>query len=156
MSWSTEVDMESLRTGGLIHRLDRVAHQVHQRLLDLDRVREDLVFGVVQAEQDFDARILGRGRDEFAGALNEIVKAALLNLVGLGARDELAKVRDDLPRPMQLRRGLVESFLDRRPGRLGLLRSRGRGQSRRWRILELSSWTISVIERCLLPTLGAR
>ena len=43
----------------------------------------------------------------------------MLDLVGLAARDELAKMGDDVARPMQLRRGFIEGFVDRRLRRLG-------------------------------------
>ena len=121
--------MESLRTGDAIHRLDRVAHQVDQRLFDLDHVRENRVFGGVQGHDRMSTPAsVAEAPTSSQARLNEIVKA-LLRLVGLASGDELAKMRDDLPRPVQLRRGFVEGFVDPGPGGSVLA-------SRRWRTVK--------------------
>ena len=87
---------------------------------------------------------------------------ALLDLVGLAARNEFAQMGDDLPRAMHLGRGLVERFVDgRAPAAPPSLEQMAHGEEivrgRRQRLVDLvrqSAVAISAIELSRLRAAG--
>jgi hypothetical protein len=127
----------------LRHRIDRVADEVHQHLLDLDAVDEDPRGGGVEQDLDVDA-VLARP-DECEGVrFVDQARQILHPPLGRAVRDEVAQAPHDLAGAHRLAGGVVESLANH-PQRLGVGRL-GQQVPRRLAIIGdavsgwLSSW----------------
>ena len=111
-------DKLALRRGG--HRLQRVAEQVDQHLLDLHAVDEHEVMRVVEFELQIDALFPRAGEAERAGFLDQLGDA-FNTLLRFAAGDEIAQPADDLPGAQCLFGGAVHRAFDLRPVRVARL-----------------------------------
>ena len=89
------------------HRLERVAKQIDQHLLDLDPVHQHQIVLRVQVEPKLHALLAGAGETERAGFLDQLGKA-FDALLGFAPRHEIAKPPDDLPGADRLFGGAVQ------------------------------------------------
>src|SRR5262245_38562402 len=89
-----------------LHRIDGIAQQIDQDLLDLHLVRQYEVDRRVELESDADALILGSDQCQGAGFLDQLLDAFDASLA-FAARNEIAQTSDDLSGPQGLLRGLV-------------------------------------------------
>src|ERR1044072_5871634 len=77
------------------HRLDRVANEVEDHLLDLDAVDDDAVDGRIEPDLDLDAPIAGADQRQRARLVDDPFEA-FHALVGFSTRDEIPEPSDDL------------------------------------------------------------
>ena len=88
-------------------RLDGVAHQVEQHLLDLHLVGQHQVAARIELEADPDAVLLGADQRQRARLLDQLGEA-LDPPLALAAAHEIAQAADDLAGAQRLLGGLVE------------------------------------------------
>ena len=103
---AVEIDQFAARSD-FGHRLDGVAHQVEQHLLDLDLVGEHEVGARIELEAHADAVLLGADQRQRARLLDQLGEALDAPLA-LAAADEIAQAADDLAGAQRLLGGLVE------------------------------------------------
>src|SRR5262245_53932079 len=91
------------------HRLDRIAQQIQQNLLDLHLVDEDEIDGGIELKPHTHPLILGPDQRQGAGLLNELLDAFDPTLA-VAPPDEFAQATDDLSRAQRLIAGLVHGI----------------------------------------------
>ena len=100
--------MHQARAGRTLgHRLDGVAHQVEQHLLDLHLVGQHQVGARIELEAHPHAVLLGADQRQRARLLDQLGEA-LDPPLGFAARDEIAQPADDLAGAQRLLGGLVQ------------------------------------------------
>ena len=105
------LDDDQLAARRLRHRLERVAEQIDQHLLDLDPVDQHQSCARVEIEAQLHALLAGAGEAERAGLLDQLGEA-FDALLGFAARDEIAQPPDDLAGAQRLLGGAVHRALD--------------------------------------------
>ena len=93
------------------HRLQRIAEQVDQNLLDLDPIDQHQIVLRVEIEAKLDALFAGAGEAERAGFLDQLGEA-FDALFGFAARDEIAQPPDDLAGAKRLLGGAIQRAFD--------------------------------------------
>ena len=118
------VETTSSRRSAVVHRLDGVADQVEQHLLDLDPVGEHQIGARIELEADPDAVLLGADQGQRARLLDQLGEA-LDPPLALAAADEIAQAADDLAGAQRLLGRLVERVAHHRRALVGRLSRAG-------------------------------
>src|SRR5580692_531464 len=101
----------------VFHRIDGVAHQIEQNLLDLHLVGEHEIAAVVEIEAHAHALVLGADQRQGAGLLDQLLDI-LHPALGLAAGHEVAQPANDLAGAQRLVAGLVHGITQRRGARV--------------------------------------
>src|SRR5258706_8395288 len=110
-----------------MNRLDAMADEVNEHLLDLNLVDRDSSQRRIELEIDFDISLSGADQAESNRLLHDFVEA-FARAHGLPLLDEIAQAPDDLAGASRLRVRLTHHFLDSpRPRRVDFLQHAAAG-----------------------------